>query len=105
MCNKCCDIFSQRYPQSAAPLPLQAPPFGTLYRLNAPFRYPLPMILKRNKRKRVAKGAPNGFRFVVGVADSCWPQCVYECACVCEYSENRLRATFVLGYSTATVQK
>jgi len=28
MCNKCCDIFSQRYP-------------------NTPFRYPLPMILKR----------------------------------------------------------
>lgn len=104
MCNKCCDIFSQRYPQSAAPLS-PCSPFSTLYRLNAPFRYPLPMILERNKRKRVAKGAPNGFRFVVGVADSCWPQCVCVCVCVCEYSENRLRATFVKGYSTGTVQK
>lgn len=102
MCNKCCDIFSQRYPQSAAPAFRPPPPSG-LYRLNAPFRYPLPMILKRNKRKRVAKGVPNGFHFVVGVADTCWPQCV--CTCVCEYSENRLRATFVLGYSTENVQK
>lgn len=56
MCNKCCDIFSQRY----APLPLFLLP-------SSPFGYPLPMILKRNKRKRVTKDAPNGFPFVVGV--------------------------------------